>query len=76
MTKYGGTGFFYDKAEPLPDYIEHHKPDYHLYDDWVKEQIENGCKKLEFKYYMVYWGKDYHKFKEVFSEFGAVVKLI
>ena len=54
MTKYGGTGFFYDKAEPLPDYIEHHKPDYHLYDDWVKEQIENGCKKLEFKYYTDY----------------------
>ena len=28
----GGTGFFYDKAEPLPYEIEHTMPDYHLYD--------------------------------------------
>ena len=28
----GGTGFFYDKAKPLPDEIEHTMPDYHLYD--------------------------------------------
>ncbi len=28
----GGTGFFFDKAEPLPDEIEHTMPDYHLYD--------------------------------------------
>lgn len=29
---FGGTGFFFDKAEPLPDRIEHVMPDYHLYD--------------------------------------------
>jgi len=28
----GGTGFYYDKAEPLPPQIEHAMPDYHLYD--------------------------------------------
>lgn len=28
----GGTGFFYDNAPPLPNEIEHHMPDYHLYD--------------------------------------------
>lgn len=28
----GGTGFFYDNAPPLPHEIEHHMPDYHLYD--------------------------------------------
>ena len=28
----GGTGFFYDNAPPLPPEIEHHMPDYHLYD--------------------------------------------
>lgn len=28
----GGTGFFFDKAPPLPAQIEHHMPDYHLYD--------------------------------------------
>jgi len=30
--EYGGTGFFYDNAKPLPYEIEHCKPDYHLYD--------------------------------------------
>ena len=51
---YGGTGFFYDKAPRLPDCIEHHFPDYHLYDDWVNEQLENGGKKSDFKYYLDY----------------------
>lgn len=54
FVEYGGTGFFYDKAEPLPGYIEHHKPDYHLYDDWVKEQIKTGSNKKDFKYYTDY----------------------
>ena len=27
----GGTGFYFDKAPNLPDNIEHHFPDYHLY---------------------------------------------
>ena len=33
---YGGTGFFYDKAEKLPYEIEHHKPDYTLYKNAIK----------------------------------------
>src|SRR5690606_34927397 len=54
-TEYGGTGFFYDKASPLPDYIEHHKPDYHLYDEWVKNQLKSGRgKPLDYKYYTDY----------------------
>ena len=40
--EYGGTGFFYDKASPLPYEIEHCMPDYHLYDDWVNERIYDG----------------------------------
>ena len=28
----GGTGFFFDEAEPLPPQIEHSMPDYNLYD--------------------------------------------
>jgi len=28
----GGTGFYFDQAEPLPPQIEHATPDYHLYD--------------------------------------------
>lgn len=38
----GGTGFFFDKAPPLPDAIEHMKPDYHLYDGWVSEMFGNA----------------------------------
>lgn len=37
---YGGTGFFYDNAPPLPTEIEHHLPDYHLYDDWAGTGVE------------------------------------
>ena len=34
--EYGGTGFYYDKAQPLAYEIEHSIPDYHLYDQFVK----------------------------------------
>lgn len=49
--QYGGTGFFYDKAEPLPPEIEHIMPDYHLYDKWVDIQLQNGVKKKQLQYY-------------------------
>lgn len=52
--EYGGTGFFYDKAPSLPYEIEHHMPDYHLYDDYVNKKIEDGCKRIDFKYYLDY----------------------
>lgn len=52
--EYGGTGFFYDKAPPLPCEIEHAMPDYHLYDEWVENKIINGVKRSEFKYYLEY----------------------
>ena len=67
--EYGGTGFFYDKAPKLPSEIEHHMPDYHLYDDWVNEKLnEDGeegeseedrterirKKRKEFTYYLDY----------------------
>lgn len=35
----GGTGFYFDKAPNLPDEIEHHMPDYSLYDDWIKGEV-------------------------------------
>jgi len=48
----GGTGFFFDKAPDLPDKVEHHYPDYHLYDEWVERRINIGEKKVSyFKYY-------------------------
>lgn len=52
--EYGGTGFFYDKAKPLPVDIEHHFPDYHLYDKWTEEKISNGEKEKQFEYYNNY----------------------
>ena len=52
--QYGGTGFYYDKAPKLPDEIEHIFPDYHLYDSWVYDQIQNGVKPIELKYYTDY----------------------
>lgn len=52
--EYGGTGFFYDKAPKLPDEVEHHIPDYHLYDNWVEQQIASGKKRNDFKEYLDY----------------------
>lgn len=52
--KCGGTGFFYDRAIPLPDEIEHHMPDYHLYDDWVAKRLLEGRRPAELRYYTDY----------------------
>ncbi len=38
----GGTGFYFDKAPNLPYEIEHHMPDYHLYDNWIKGEVEQA----------------------------------
>ena len=65
--EHGGTGFYYDKAPPLSPEIEHSMPDYHLYDDFIKVQIDNAVeqyvdeddreaayrrKRKEFEYYL------------------------
>jgi len=52
--EYGGTGFFYDKAPALPDYIEHHMPDYSLYDDFINYEVSRGISIKEFNYYKNY----------------------
>lgn len=38
----GGTGFWFDKAPNLPDEIEHHMPDYHLYDEWIEMKVQEA----------------------------------
>ncbi len=43
----GGTGFYFDKALPLPEEIEHHMPDYHLYDGWIAEEKEKAKRLAE-----------------------------
>ena len=50
--EYGGTGFFYDKALPLPTEIEHIMPDYHLYDDVVNDLIVGGASRKSLEYYL------------------------
>lgn len=52
--EYGGTGFFFDEAPNLPDEIEHHFPDYHLYDDFVNAKLAEGAKRVEFKEFLDY----------------------
>ena len=52
--EHGGTGFYFDKAPNLPDEIEHHFPDYHLYDDFVNSHLEAGAKRIDFKEYLDY----------------------
>lgn len=52
--EYGGTGFFFDKASPLPDEIEHHKPDYTLYNNYIKENAKKYKRKNTFNFYTDY----------------------
>ena len=48
----GGTGFYFDKAEPLSDEIEHSYPDYHLYDNYVNNKLKQGLKRSKLKDYL------------------------
>lgn len=50
--KAGGTGFYFDKAAPLPDDIEHTKPYYKLYSSFIEKQGNNTSS--AFKFYKNY----------------------
>lgn len=58
----GGTGFYFDKAPSLANYIEHHMPDYHLYDKWIKikqkQEKKIKGKKFSIKKFNLFY-KDY-----------------
>lgn len=56
---YGGTGFYFETyvaggEHMLPEEIEHHMPDYHLYDHYVEKEIKRGLKPVRFRDYMDY----------------------
>lgn len=51
---YGGTGFYYDKASPLPEEIEHGMPDYELYLNYIQEKIQSGKSKAAYRFYTDY----------------------
>lgn len=61
----GGTGFFFANAPNLDYEIEHHMPDYHLYDEWIQDEIE----KTQEEYKKA--GKHFNKssFKAQFKEY-------
>jgi hypothetical protein len=50
----GGTGLYWDKSPDLSYIIEHHMPDYHLYDEYIEKEINRGIKKSYFLDYMDY----------------------
>ncbi|WP_175412939.1 hypothetical protein [Clostridium sp. AWRP] len=50
----GGTGFFEDGGENLPDEIEHHMPYYDLYKEYVEEEIDKGRSRTNFADYLEY----------------------
>lgn len=43
---YGGTGFFEVDGPALPNEVEHHAPDYTLYDEYI-EKVTGGDEKLK-----------------------------
>ena len=50
----GGTGFFADGGQDLPYEIEHQKPDYDLYLEYVEEKIAGGRSRAWFADYLDY----------------------
>lgn len=50
----GGTGFFEDGGDSLPDEIEHHMPDYDLYSIYIQEMVAAGKKREYYEDYLEY----------------------
>lgn len=50
----GGTGFFEDGGPGLPDEIEHHMPDYSLYQAYVERQLALGHRRARYADYLDY----------------------
>lgn len=76
----GGTGFFFAHAPNLPDDIEHHMPDYHLYDEWIENEImrakaaaETNGKKFNKSNFMVQF-KEYTDYSIGFMTRGCFRK--
>ena len=76
----GGTGFFFAHAPNLPDEIEHHMPDYNLYNSWIEEEVqrakeiaENAGKTFKEKSFMVQF-KEYTDYSIGFMTRGCFRK--
>lgn len=44
---YGGTGFFEINGPNLPEEVEHHSPDYHLYDEYIQKATGGDEKQMK-----------------------------
>lgn len=62
----GGTGFYFEYARPLPSVIEHHMPDYHIYDDYIEHDVNRRAKAT--------WYNDYLNFSIGFATRGCFRK--
>ena len=58
----GGTGFFFDHSPRLPEEIEHHMPDYHIYDNFIDHDDRKNKKS---------WYKDYLDYSIGFATRGC-----
>lgn len=67
----GGTGFYYDKAPDLKCEIEHHMPDYHLYDNFIEKRISFLVSEYETRL-----KQDIEKGKKVLKEGETLESLI
>ena len=63
---HGGTGFYFDGGKDLPCEIEHHMPDYHIYDEYIEHDNLHKNK-------VVYW-KDYTDYSIGFATRGCFRK--
>ena len=56
LVYYGGTGFFEINGPNLPEEVEHHKPDYSLYNEYIEIQTrgDEKKKKRDFDDYLNY----------------------
>ena len=52
--EYGGTGFYPENAPDLPYEIEHHMPDYTLYNRFIQKEIDRGIKPIRYSDYLDY----------------------
>lgn len=59
---FGGTGFYFDHAPKLPHEIEHHMPDYHIYDEYIEHDARKNKET---------WYKDYLYFSIGFATRGC-----
>ncbi len=53
---HGGTGFLSEEPflPDLPYEVEHHMPDYHLYDKFIENEVARGIKPVKFSDYLEY----------------------